>query len=183
MLLSILLQMCAAVQPAAIFAETTAQDNAPEQMTQEHMLAVQTAGVPAQRASRGFIVFNPVAAPESNEISRADDGLFYVNAVVNGAVVRFIVDTGATTVVLTAEDARRAGFLLDDDNFTSSAQTAAGTISTTYVTLPEIVVGDKHTADISAAVVRDNLTVSLLGQNWLNRMDGITISRDKLVIH
>lgn len=183
MLLPILLQMCAAVQPATLFDVDHSQQGIASEKPADQALIVQpTDASLLQKAPQKFVVFGPAKTPEGNEISRADDGLFYVNAIVNGTVVRFVIDTGATTVVLTAEDARRAGFAMDDETFTSTAQTAGGTIATAYVMLHEIVVGDKHTSDISAAVVRNDLSVSLLGQNWLNRVGSITMSRDKLVI-
>ncbi|MCH4152341.1 MAG: TIGR02281 family clan AA aspartic protease [Sphingobium sp.] len=184
MLLPFLLQICDAVQPASIFAHGGGTQVASSESLSDRALAVQLSppAVTVDMTPRRYVVFGPVATPTGNEITRAADGLFYVNAIVNGVVVRFIVDTGATTVVLRAEDARRAGFALDDDSFSSSAQTAGGTVATAHATLPEIIVGNTHTTDIGAAIVRGDLAVSLLGQNWLNRMSSVTISRDRLVI-
>lgn len=145
----------------------------------QNVIAVETAAPTPRR----LVLFGPPrAADGSHEITRAADGLFYVTAIVNGAAVRFLVDTGASIVVLRPEDARNAGIAIGEDGFTASASTANGKTAMARVTLDEVVVGDTRSQGVEAAVVRNNLPVSLLGQSWLSRLGSLTISGDRLRI-
>jgi len=189
MLLPILLQLCAwtpAVTPAAADTWTAvlaAEADAPvKAMTIDPSLEIDDPAIAPARP-RGLVVFGPPMTPQGSAISRSADGLFYVTAVVNGAPVRFLVDTGATMVVLRPDDAQRAGIAVDEGNFNASAETANGRAAMARVTLKELVVGDKHTQSIDAAVVSGGLPVSLLGQNWLSRLNSLTISGDRLLFN
>ena len=173
MLLPILLQIAAIAQPAAAPAPVAA----PEQGA--IAAAALTSEASASVAPQRLVLFGPPLTPQGSEVRRAADGLFYVMAIVNGAPIKFLVDTGATIVVLTPEDARRAGVAPDETHYSSSAETANGRTAMARVTLNEMIVGTKHTQAIDAAVVQGNLPVSLLGQNWLAQLNSITISGDK----
>lgn len=171
MLLPILLQIAAVAPPAA---------PAPAILAQPGMAAAALTVESATAGPQRLVLFGPPLTPQGSEVLRAADGLFYVMAIVNGAPVKFLVDTGATMVVLTPEDARRAGVSPDDAHYNSSAETANGRTAMARVTLNEMIVGTKHTREIDAAVVQGNLPVSLLGQNWLAQLNSITISGDRL---
>src|SRR5687768_5558672 len=69
----------------------------------------------------------------SQELQRADDGHFYAEAQVNGARIRFLVDTGASIVALTPADAQRAGIALPSER--SKAIGAGGEVEVMPVTL------------------------------------------------
>lgn len=143
----------------------------------------QALGVQANvaRASPAFIVIGRPAPTDSNELNRSGDGLFYVDAMVNGAPVRFLVDTGASVVVLRSDDAQRAGIMVDAREFSENAETANGQAAMARVTLDEVMVGSVRSEALSAAVVRDGLSVSLLGQNWLSQLASLTISGDRMI--
>ncbi|OYW45801.1 MAG: hypothetical protein B7Z08_00060 [Sphingomonadales bacterium 32-68-7] len=132
--------------------------------------------------SRKWVVIGPRRTAEGNELRRAADGLFYVTAIVNGAPVKFLVDTGASMIVLTAGDAERIGLMPEAEHFDGSAETANGRARTAQVTLDELAVGEIRSRRISAAVVRDGLGVSLLGQNWLSTLASLTIAGDRMVL-
>jgi aspartyl protease family protein len=107
-------------------------------------------------------------------------GHFVTTGVVNGTTLRFLVDTGATSVVLSSADARRIGinYLAAPRSFT---QTANGVIPVYNVTLDTIRVGDITLNGVAAAVIEgDKLPVALLGMSFLNRMemrrDGTTLT-------
>lgn len=176
MLLPILLQI-AALAPSAAPAATPA----PSTKAADIAAVAMTVEIQPTKAASGMVYFGPPVTPQGSEVRRAADGLFYVMAIVNGAPVKFLVDTGATIVVLTPEDARRAGVALDEKHYSSSAETANGRTAMARVTLNEMIVGNKHTQAIDAAVVQGNLPVSLLGQNWLAQLNSITISGDRLL--
>ncbi len=136
--------------------------------------------------SGSMVVFSksPEAVPEApnGELRRAPDGLFYVNARVNGAAILFLVDTGASVVVLTKADAARAGVSPSEEDFSAPAQTASGNASMARVTLAHMEVGTAANTSIPAAVASDGLGVSLLGQSWLSRLQSVMIAGDRMVM-
>jgi aspartyl protease family protein len=103
-------------------ARTVAPDAQPQALT---------APAPAPRAS------GKAVPPVTSDIilPRAADGHFYAEAIVNGAPVRFIVDTGATRVALTKADAQRAGLTFTDADFTGTAKGAGGDVKVATVQL------------------------------------------------
>lgn len=122
-----------------------------------------------------------IAEPtESAALHRAPDGLFYVTGLVNGVPVRFLVDTGASTIVLTQEDAARAHLTPDADGYRERAETVGGDTAMAWVVIPDLHVGSVHARALPAAVVRSGLGVSLLGQNWLSQLASLTIAGDRL---
>ena len=98
-------------------------------------------------------------------------GHVYLDAVVNGAPVRFVVDTGATFVALTSRDAAAAGITRGDLASTVALSTANGVVHAGRTSLRELRVGQLAVSDVPA-VVQDNLGMSLLGQSFLTRLDG-----------
>ena len=99
----------------------------------------------------------------------ARDGHFYLEARVNDAPVRFLVDTGASGIVLTLADARRAGFDPDTLAWTGRHSTAGGTVPAAPVRLDSLVVGPLRFADLAASVNDSGLDRSLLGIAFLDR--------------
>lgn len=141
--------------------------------------------ISANAAIVGAPADRPASMSEHTERARymrADDGLFYVPATVNGKRVRFLLDTGANMVVLTPEDARRIGVEVGVDGATDSIETAAGRSSMDRVMLDQVHVAGQDVKRVEAAVVRDGLHVSLLGQNLLSRLGPITITRDHIQV-
>jgi aspartyl protease family protein len=109
------------------------------------------------------------------------NGQFMVNAVVDGVEVRFLVDTGASSVVLTAEDAERLGYRLDELEYSDRYQTANGEILGAPVVLPELRIGDLEIEDVRSSVIRAPLSTSLLGMTFLSRLESFEV-RDKGLI-
>jgi aspartyl protease family protein len=128
----------------------------------------------------GPIVTAP--AEQSATLWRADDGLFYVDARINGAMVKLIVDTGASMTVLSPDDARRAGVDPSAAAFSDTAQTAAGSSPMARVTLASMQVGETSASSVSAVVASQQLAFSLLGQNWLSRLGSVTIEGDRMTL-
>jgi clan AA aspartic protease (TIGR02281 family) len=117
------------------------------------------------------------------DIWRADDGLFYVDAEINGAQIRLLVDTGASMIVLTPADARRVGAAPEAANYTLGAETAAGKSKMAKVTLANMKVGATAAESVPAAVGQEGLGVSLLGQNWLSHLGSVTIEGDRMILN
>jgi aspartyl protease family protein len=112
-----------------------------------------------------------VQAPNS-QIYRADpNGHFLVDARVNGAPIRFLVDTGATVVALTQEDARAAGVLNGMLSYSLAVQTADGVAHAAPVTLREIALGQMTQEEVPAIVMEKSAALSLLGMSFLRRLN------------
>ena len=120
-------------------------------------------------------------APRETVIERESNGHFYVNAKVNGEIVRFIVDTGATGVALTVEDARRVGIAFSPSEFEYVGEGAAGPIRGKLVTIDKIEVDGKTVEDVSGAVLQGS-GLSLLGQSYLSRMGEVQMRGDYMVL-
>lgn len=124
--------------------------------------------------------------PVSNLLSyRADrSGQFTVDAVVNGAKVRFLVDTGAYMVVLTPEDARAAGLTPATLRYSETLNTAHGTARGANATLREIRLDQLTVDEVPAVVVEEegSLSISLLGMSFLKRLNGYSIRDGVLTI-
>ncbi|MER2508075.1 MAG: TIGR02281 family clan AA aspartic protease [Amaricoccus sp.] len=112
------------------------------------------------------------------ELRRLGDGHFHADLKVNGAQVRFIVDTGATQLVLSRDDAAAAGIDVSNLAYLGRAETANGPIATATVRLDEVTFGDFVDHDLTASVGAGDLGVSLLGMDYLNRFAKIEISDD-----
>lgn len=146
------------------------------------------AGVRNVGASANLAATEPVPEIRSleegtrKEFLRAEDGLFYVDAMVNGTPIRFVLDTGATVVVLTEEDAERAGIHPDDLGPQGSMRTASGETSMQWAHLDSLNVAGRTMRRVDASITGSGLKVSLLGQNVLSRLGKVTISEDRLVI-
>jgi aspartyl protease family protein len=123
------------------------------------------------------------AAPASNTIvyTANERGHVIVEAAVNGTPVRMLVDTGATLVALTPEDARAAGIDPGGLAFTRSVNTANGTARMAPVTLREIRIDQLSVYDVPAAVL-ENLNISLLGMSFLGRLQSYEMRDRKLTI-
>jgi aspartyl protease family protein len=110
------------------------------------------------------------AMPNSLVFHANKQGHVVLDGVVNGAPVRFLVDTGATMVVLTMKDAAAAGLTHSDLEFSMRTSTANGTARAAPVKLREVRVGQLSIDEVPAAVA-ENLGISLLGQSFLTRLE------------
>ncbi|HEX4693045.1 retropepsin-like aspartic protease family protein [Sphingomonas sp.] len=119
--------------------------------------------------------------PRDTVLDREDSGHFFTVADVNGEPIKFVVDTGATTVALTEDDARRAGVQFDPSQFDVVGSGASGPVRGQEVQLKDVELDGKRVSDIHALVL-DGLTVSLLGQNYLRHLDSVSISGDKMTL-
>jgi len=118
--------------------------------------------------------------PHETVLEREDNGHFFTVADVNGEPIKFVVDTGATTVALTLDDARRAGVKFDPGQFEVVGSGASGAVRGQEVTLDDVVLDGKRVSGIHGLVL-DGLSISLLGQNYLRRYD-MAINGDKMTI-
>lgn len=115
-------------------------------------------------------------------VGAGEDRHFRVDATVDGAAIQFLVDTGATSVVLNRHDARRIGFTNDTLSFTRRTETANGIGLGAPVRLREIRVGEIVVRDIRALVNQAPMSSSLLGINFLERLSGYSVKDGLLTL-
>ena len=113
-------------------------------------------------------------------VPRARDGHYYLVLAVNGAPIRFVVDTGASDLVLTRQDAARAGVDPDTLVFAGRARTANGSVRTAMVTLDTVSLPPVVQYGVGAVVNAGDMDVSLLGMSYLERFGRIEIARGVL---
>jgi aspartyl protease family protein len=116
-------------------------------------------------------------------VNRRLSGEFAIAGRVNGARVTFLFDTGASAVVLTADDARRAGVDASRLVFDVPVATANGGALAAEAQLDQIAIGPIVMRNVSALVARRGaLEESLLGMSFLERLKSYTVERDRLVL-
>lgn len=114
----------------------------------------------------------------------ADEAGHYVTDVeINGTDTKVLVDTGATLVAMTYEDAERAGIYITDKDFTHKAQTANGASRVAPITIDKISIGDITVRNVRGMVAEPGaLHVTLLGMTFLSQLDRVDMSSGTLVL-
>ena len=110
-----------------------------------------------------------------------EQGHIILDAAVDGASVRFLVDTGASLVTLTPADAEAAGVTPRELVFNHRVSTANGSARMAPVTLREVRIGQLSIHDVPASVL-ENLNISLLGMSFLSRLQSYEMRDGKLTI-
>jgi aspartyl protease family protein len=137
----------------------------------------------ADRVMAELMPGHVISHGRSAEVARAGTGDFAVSAQINGARVHMVVDTGASSVVLTPEDAKAAGLPLALLNYTVSIETANGRARAASVTLDRIALGELEERSVDALVVQPGqLRTSLLGMSFLNRLQSWQVTGDRLMM-
>jgi aspartyl protease family protein len=110
------------------------------------------------------------------------DGHYYLTLGINGTPVRFVVDTGASDIVLSREDARAVGLDPDRLAYLGRAQTANGSVPIAQVTLARVTLGGIEDRDVGASVNGGEMFGSLLGMSYLGRFGRIEIADGRLIL-
>ncbi len=113
---------------------------------------------------------------------RAADRHFWIEAMVNDVPIRFMVDTGATAIVLTEADAARLGFTGDRLHFSQLFSTANGITRGAPIRLDQMRIGPLTFNNLPASVNEGRLDQSLLGMRLLERFSSLEISNDTLIL-
>lgn len=126
----------------------------------------------------------PAATGDRSEtvLEREANGHFYTHAKVNDReLVHFVVDTGASVVVLTLDDAHRLGIPVDPSAFTVVGEGASGPVRGKDIILDSVEVDGKRVEHVRAAILEGS-NLSLLGQAYLSRMGEVEMSGDYMVL-
>ena len=134
----------------------------------------------------------PAVTPEAAETPRSTDGVelaadraghYAATIEVNGRRAEALIDTGATLILLTYEDARRAGIFLRDSDFTLRSSTANGISKAAPVTLERVTIGSITVRDVEAAVAQPGrLHINLLGMSFLQKLRSFEIHSGHLIL-
>ena len=143
----------------------------------DRTIAVQAADDPRDREPESF----RQASGNGLTLHREWDGHFYADTQINGATIRMLVDTGATGIALSRDDARRAGIGISIGMPTVVGEGASGDVHGEAVTLDRVSLGGES-AEAMPAVVLDRGGQSLLGQTFLSRFASVEIRGDTMVM-
>jgi aspartyl protease family protein len=117
------------------------------------------------------------------ELPVGADGHYHAEAEVNGQPVQVLVDTGASVVALTAEDADAAGIYVSESDFTAQIQTANGVARVAPVVFDEVRIGDIRVRNVRGIVSEPGaLGVSLLGMTFLSELERVDMRSGKLIL-
>ncbi|HEX5264669.1 MAG TPA: TIGR02281 family clan AA aspartic protease [Phenylobacterium sp.] len=120
-------------------------------------------------------------APEAT-VRKSEDGQYWAHGQVNGADVRFLVDTGASAVALTPDDARKLGIDLSTLDYGYRVVTAGGSTRAAAVKLASVTVAGARLDDVDALVIEKGLDTSLLGMSYLGRLASFQATRQALIL-
>ena len=138
----------------------------------------------ADRVMSELIPGHVISHGRTVEVARTNAGDFDISARINGIRVPMVLDTGASSVVLTQQDAKAAGLPLEILNYTVSIDTANGRTRAAQVTLDRLAVGGLEERSVEALIVQPGqLRTSLLGMSFLNRLQSWQVSGDRLIMH
>ncbi|MGB1234805.1 MAG: retropepsin-like aspartic protease family protein [Planktomarina sp.] len=116
-------------------------------------------------------------------VPRSRDGHFYLTLTINDTPVEFLIDTGASDLVLTRDDAERVGIDPDDLIFSGRAFTANGEVAIARARLDTVVLGSIEDRRVLASVNGGAMNGSLLGMSYLGRFEKLEINANKLILH
>jgi aspartyl protease family protein len=137
----------------------------------------------ADRVMAELVPGHVISRGRTVEVARSGAGDFDISAQINGARIDMVLDTGASSVVLTRDDAKAAGLPLEVLNYTVSIETANGRTRAAPVTLDRIAIGGLVERSIEALVAQPGqLQTSLLGMSFLNRLQSWEVQGDHLLL-
>jgi aspartyl protease family protein len=143
-------------------------------------------GEGAALAGRMRAALDPAAAQAANPrtmvVGRGEDGQFYVTGEVSGAPVRFLVDTGASDIVLSRDDARRVGLDPSSMRFARTVETANGVGRGATIVVSRLSVGPIAMRDVRVSVNQAPMASSLLGMSFLRKLDSFEVKGDQLFL-
>ncbi len=123
----------------------------------------------------------PVQTAGMIEVPRSSDGHYYLTLTINGTDLPFMVDTGASGLVLSLPDAEHLGIDPQSLAFLGEASTANGVVRTAMVTLPLVELGDFRNEDFRAYVTEGEMEGSLLGMDYLGQFR-IEVAGDRMIL-
>ena len=115
------------------------------------------------------------------ELDRASDGQFYADVRINGSIVRMMIDTGASGIALSRDDARSAGLATSIGMNDVIGEGADGAVRGEYVKLDRVELGPLSVSGLDAVVLNTGQQ-SLLGQSFLSKYSSVHIEGNRMVL-
>jgi len=116
------------------------------------------------------------------QVLKAADGHYWAEANVNGHEVKFLIDTGATAVSLTTDDARRLGIDPAGLDYSAKVITASGPARAARIKLDSVAVAGAQVRDVDALVIENGLQTSLLGMTYLGRLSQFEATQTGMIL-
>ena len=124
-----------------------------------------------------------VARGRTVEIRAGAHGHYFASVEINGRPIDVLVDSGASIVALSYDDARRAGVYVGDRDYTQRVSTANGQARVAPIVLDRVSIGDITVRNVPAAVSEPgSLATSLLGMSFLGRLQRVEMRAGTLVL-
>lgn len=141
----------------------------------------------ASRVTAGVIPGSPLSISDGDGIAvmldKSTNGHFEVRGEVDGRTIDFLIDTGATTTVLTAADASRVGIDVSSLSYSVPVSTANGVARAARASADEIRIGKISRSRVPLLVAEPGrLGQSLLGMNFLGTLSGFDVRGDRLIL-
>jgi aspartyl protease family protein len=137
--------------------------------------------LPKQVADRVEESDNSYAGQEVVAIKREPDGHFYADVEINNMPIRILIDTGASGIALSRDDARKAGVATSIGMYDVVGEGAGGDVRGEFVTLDSVKLG-RQRAEKVPAIILDGGKQSLLGQSFLRQFEAVEIKDDTMVL-
>jgi aspartyl protease family protein len=131
------------------------------------------------------VALTPAAAPAQGDpasVVKSPDGHYWAEAEVDGHAVHFLVDTGASAVALTPDDATRLGYAPQSLSYSYQVSTASGVARAAKVRLESVSVAGAEVRDVDAFVIENGLPTSLLGMTYLGRLSQFEATQTSLIL-
>lgn len=138
------------------------------------------------RESRGHSADRPAPSPPAagnngSVVLDRRQGHYFADASVNGNSIDFLVDTGASMVALSEDDARKAGIDFNPSRYGVIGSGASGPVRGQIILIDSISLQGKRVTNVRGAVL-EGADMSLLGQSFLNEMQSIEMRDGKMII-
>lgn len=144
--------------------------------------AIASAATTAAAGARTAGATQRAAASGDAVLNRAPDGHFYAEVSIDSYDMRMLVDTGASVVALTGEDAAALGLEWDESELFPVGRGASGDVIGKPVRLERVRLGDVEADNVEAVIVPEGLDISLLGQSFLGRVGKVEIEGEQMVL-
>ena len=139
------------------------------------------AGLRGQAQAATPVASSPATGAPA-QVLKAADGHYWADALIEGRAVRVMVDTGASVVALTRDDAARLGLKLAPADFSGTVFTASGPVRAAPVELEAVAVAGARVQRVEALVVEAGLPHSLLGMSYLGRLSSFSATPTSLTL-
>jgi aspartyl protease family protein len=125
----------------------------------------------------------PVSSgPHEMAVNASEGGSYYVDGTINGAPAHFAIDTGASGIVLSPDDAARAGIDVAHLDYSLPVETAHGASFNATARVDRLVVGNFELHDVEVEINKLPMGSSLLGMTFLKRLDSFGVEKGRFVM-